>query len=101
MKSSRVLTWGKCAVRTRIMVPADSRSATCRSSTAVRYSSWDQFASRAAAARSSQTRPMVGVFSTRVRYASFELTPSDRAVVVVAIVLVEAITTSLQPSSQQ
>jgi hypothetical protein len=58
---------GKCAVRTRIMFPADSRSATCRSRTAVRYSSCDQFASRAVSARSCQTRPIVGVFNTRVR----------------------------------
>src|SRR3954451_14874578 len=96
LKSSRVLTCGKCAVRTRIMVPADSRSATWRSSTAVRYSSWDQFASRAWAARSSQTRPMVGVLSTRVRYASFEPSASGRGrlvavVVVVTLVVVVAV----------
>jgi hypothetical protein len=35
--------------------------------TAVRYSSCDQFRSRAWAAKSSQTRPIVGVFNARVR----------------------------------
>src|SRR5450830_510008 len=42
LKSSRVLTAGKCAVRIRMIDPADSRSATWRSRTAARYSSWDQ-----------------------------------------------------------
>jgi hypothetical protein len=67
LNSSSVLTAGKCAVRMRMVVPADSRSATWRSRTAVRYSSCDQFRSRAWAARSSQTRPIVGVFNARVR----------------------------------
>gem|GEM_PF-3056853 len=58
---------GKWAVRIRIVVPADSRSATWRSRTAARYSSCDQFAWRAASARVSQVRPIVGVFKTPVR----------------------------------
>jgi hypothetical protein len=67
LKSSSVLTAGKWAVRMRMMVPLDSRSATWRCSTAARYSSCDQFSSRACAASSSQNAPMVGVFRTRVR----------------------------------
>ena len=67
LKSSRVLIAGKCAVRIRIVVPADSRSATCRSSTAARYSSCDQFACLAWSAKISQVRPIVGVLRTLVR----------------------------------
>jgi hypothetical protein len=43
LRHSSVLTAGKCAVRIRITVPLDSRSATCRCSRAARYSSCDQF----------------------------------------------------------
>lgn len=60
-------TAGKCAVRIRMVVPVDSRSATWRCRSAARYSSWAQFSSRAWTARSSQVRPMVGIFRTRVR----------------------------------
>lgn len=67
LKSSNVLTCGKCAVRIRMVVPLDSLSATCRCSSAARYSSWDQFSSLAWAASSSQNAPMVGVFRTLVR----------------------------------
>lgn len=57
----------KWAVRIRITVPLDSRSATWRCSSAAKYSSWDQFSSRAWSASSSQNAPIVGAFSTRVR----------------------------------
>lgn len=67
LKSSNVSTAGKCAVRIDIVVPAASRSATCRCNTAAKYSSCAQFSVRACAARSSQTRPIVGVFNARAR----------------------------------
>lgn len=43
---------------------SNSRSATCCCSRAAKYSSWDQFSSRACSAGSSQNTPIVGVFRT-------------------------------------
>jgi hypothetical protein len=71
-----------------MIVPADSRSATWRCNSAAKYSSCDQFSSRACPASSSQQRPIVGVLSTRVRYASIEGSPSAGAAITAGLCLV-------------
>ncbi len=70
VKSSIVLTAGKCAAAIRIRVPFAVREATWRPKTAARYSSWDQPSARAWSPSTAKVSLITGVLSSRAKNAT-------------------------------